>query len=60
MKARTNDEFRGAIDDAAPVNYDSNPQLAPAGAPSTLDRVVIRPWESGGLLTHTEFDLAKF
>ena len=60
MKARTSDEFRTAIHDAAPVNYDSNPQLAPAGAPSTLDRMVIRPGESGGLLTRSEFDLAKF
>ena len=34
MKAKTNDEFQAAIHDAAPVNYDSNPQLAPAGAPS--------------------------
>ena len=38
VKARTYNEFRAAIDDAAPVNYDSNPQLA---APSTLDRMVI-------------------
>ena len=60
MKARTNDEFRAAVDDAAPVNYVSNPQLAPAGAPSTLERVVIRPGESGGLLTRSEFELAKF
>ena len=27
VKARTNDEFRAAIDDAAPVNYDKNQQL---------------------------------
>ena len=60
MKARTSDEFRTAIDDATPVNHDSNPQLAPAGAPSTLDRMVIRPGESGGLFTRSEFDLAKF
>ena len=60
MKARTNDEFRAAVDDAAPVNYDRNQQLAPAGAPSTLERMVIRPGESGGLLTRSEFDLAKF
>ena len=61
VKARTNDEFLAAIDDAAPVNYDSNPQLAPlaAGAPSSLERVVIRPGESGGLLTRSEFELAK-
>ena len=59
VKARTNDEFQAAIHDAAPVNYDSNPPLAPAGAPSTLERVVIRPGESGGLLTRSEFELAK-
>ena len=41
------------------MNYDSNPPLAPAGAPSTLERVVIRPGESGGLLTRSEFELAK-
>ncbi len=60
VKARTNDEFQAAVDDAAPVNYDSNPQLAPAGAPSTLERVIIRPSESGGMLTRSEFELAKF
>ena len=60
VKARTSNEFQAAIDDAAPVNYDINPQLAPAGAPSRLERLVIRPGESGGLLTRTEFELAKF
>ena len=60
MKTRTNDEFRAAIDNAAPENYDGNPQLAPAGAPSTLERMIIRPGESGGLFTRSEFDLAKF
>ena len=59
VNARTNDEFRAAIHDAAPVNYDSSPQLAPAGVPSTLNRVVILPGESCGLLTRSEFDLAK-
>ena len=59
VKARTNDEFQAAIHDAAPVNYDSNPPLAPAGAPSTLERVVIRPGEIGGLLTRSEFEIAK-
>ena len=33
VKARTYNEFRTAIDDAAPVNYDSNPPLAPAQRP---------------------------
>ncbi len=60
MKARTNNEFRATIDNAAPVSYDSNQRLAPAGVPSTLERVVIRYGESGGLLTRSEFDLAKF
>jgi hypothetical protein len=27
VKARTKDEFRAAIDNAAPVNYDKNQQL---------------------------------
>ena len=27
VKARTNDEFRAAIDDAVPVNHDKNQQL---------------------------------
>jgi hypothetical protein len=27
VKARTNDEFQAAVDDAAPVNYDENQQL---------------------------------
>jgi hypothetical protein len=60
VKARTNDEFQAAINDAAPVDYDGNPQLAPAGAPSRLERLVIQPGESGGLLTNSEFVLAKF
>ncbi len=60
LKARTNDEFRAAIDDAAPVNYDINPQLAPAGLPSTLERMGIQPGESGGLLTRTDFEVANF
>jgi hypothetical protein len=47
------------VDDAPPVNYDSNLQLAPPGALSALERVVIRPGESGSLLSRTEFDLAK-
>ena len=34
---------RGGKVGAVPVNYDSDPMLAPAGAPSTLDKVVIRP-----------------
>ena len=60
VKARNKHEFQAAIDDAAPVDYDSNPQLAPAGAPSRLERLVIRPGESGGLLTRTEFQVANF
>ena len=27
VKARTNNEFQAAVDDAAPVNYDKNQQL---------------------------------
>jgi hypothetical protein len=60
VKARTNNGFQAAIDNAAPVNYVSNQQLAPAGAPSTLEQVVIQPGESGGLLTYSGLELAKF
>ena len=59
MKARTSDEFQSVIDDEAPVNYERNPQLAPAGAPSKLEQLVIRPGESGCVISHTEFELAK-
>ncbi len=45
VKARLNDDFRAAVVDAAPVNYVGNLQVAPAGAPSTLERVIIRPGE---------------
>ncbi len=58
MKARTASEFQVVIEDAAPVNHDldANPQLVwSAEPPSSLAQLIIRPGESGRLLTPTEF-----
>ena len=61
MKARTASEFQVVIEDAAPVDLDANPQLVLSAAPSpSLAQLIIRPGESGGLLTGTEFRFAKF
>jgi hypothetical protein len=64
MKARTASEFQVVIEDAAPVDLDANPQLVrsteAAEPPSSQAQLIIRPGESGGLLTGTEFRFAKF
>jgi len=61
MKARTASEFQVVIEDAAPVDLDANPQLVrSAEPPPSLAQLIIRPGESGGLLTGTEFRFAKF
>ena len=61
LKARTASQFQEAIEDAAPVNLDANSQLVrSAEPPSSLVQLIIRPGESGGLLTGTEFDLQNF
>ena len=61
MKARTASEFQVVIEDAAPVDLDANPQLVrSAEPPPSLAQLIIRPGESGGLLTPSEFRFAKF
>ena len=64
FRARTASEFEGVIKDAAPIDVDVNPQLvrsAEAAEPPSLQaQLIIRPGESGRLLTVTEFRFAKF
>ena len=60
INARTFSEIQAAIDDAAPVDYDANPQLIRAQVHPRQERLVIDPEGSGGLLTETEFELARF
>jgi len=56
LKASTASQFQEVIEDAAPVNLDANPQLVrSAEPPSSLAQLIIRPGESGSLLTPTEF-----
>jgi hypothetical protein len=64
MRARTASQFEDVIYDAAPIDLDLNPQLVrsteAAEPPSSQAQLIIRPGESGGLLTGTEFRFAKF
>jgi hypothetical protein len=61
LKARTASQFQQVIEDAAPVDLDATPQLVrSAEPPSSLAQLIIRPGESGGLLSPTEFRFAKF
>jgi hypothetical protein len=56
MKARTASQFKLVIEDAAPVDLDANPHLVlSAEPPPLLEQLIIRPEESGLLLTPTEF-----
>ena len=56
LKARTASQFQQVIEDAALVNLDATPQLVrSAEPPSSLAQLIIRPGESGGLLSPTEF-----
>jgi hypothetical protein len=64
MIARTASQFELIIKDAAPIDLDVNPQLVrsaeAAEPPSSQEQLIIRPGESGGLLTATEFLFVKF
>jgi hypothetical protein len=61
MKARTASEFQVVIEDAAPVDLDANPQLVRSDEPPpSLAQLIIRPGESCGLHTPSEFRFAKF
>jgi hypothetical protein len=61
IKARTASQFQEVIEDAAPVDLDANPQLVrSAKPPRSLAQLIIRPGESGRLLSPTEFRFAKF
>ena len=61
MKARTTSQFESVIEDAAPDNLHAIPQLVRSLLPSTrLDQLIIRPGESGGMLTQSEYQLALF
>ncbi len=58
---KASSQFQQLIEDAAPVNLDANPQLVRAAEPpSSLAQVIIKPGDSGRLLTPTEFRFAKF
>ncbi len=64
FRARTASHFEDFIKDAAPIDLDVNSQLVrSAGAAEPLSshaQLIIRPGESGRLLTATEFRFAKF
>ncbi len=61
MKARTTSQFESAIEDAAPDILHAIPQLVRSLLPcSRLDQLIIRPGESGGMLTQSEYQLALF
>ena len=61
MKARTTSQFESVIEDAAPDNLHAIPQLVRSLLPSTrLDQLIIRPGESGGMLTQSENQLELF
>ena len=61
IKARTTSQFEAVIQDAAPNNLHAIPQLVRSLVPCTpLDQLIIRPGESGGMLTQTEDQLARF
>ena len=61
MKARTTFRFEVVIEDAAPDNLHAIPQLVRSLVPcAPLDQLIFRPEESGGMLTQTEFEIAKF
>ncbi len=53
MRARTASQFEVVIQDAAPIDLDVKPQLVrSAQPPSSQVLLIIRPGESGGLLTY--------
>ena len=61
MNVRTTSQFEAVIQDAAPDNLHAIPRLVRSLAPCTpLDQLIIRPGESGGMLTQAEYQLARF
>ena len=61
MHARTAAQFEAVIQDAVPVDLYVRPQLVLSDAPPrSQEQLIIRPGESGGMLTQTKFDIAKF
>ncbi len=64
FRARTASQFEDVIKNAAPIDLDVNSQLVRSTEatkpPSSQEQLIIRPVESGGLLTATEFRFAKF
>ena len=63
LNSRTPLENISAIQDANPnEEADTAPQfvVAPAGELSSLPPLIIRPGESGGMLTQTEYVVSKF
>ena len=63
LNARTPLEYISAIQDANPTNEADiapRPVVASAGELSSLPQLIIRPGESGGVLTRTEFVVTKF
>ncbi len=53
--------FEAVIEDADPVDPYVRPQLVQSHAPlRSQEQLIIRPGESGGMLTATEFQIAQF
>jgi hypothetical protein len=59
LKARTAAQFEAVIEDAASVDLCVRPQLVRSHAPPQ-EQSIPRPGECGGMLTRTEFQIAKF
>ena len=52
LEARTAAQFEIVIEDAAPVDLNERPQLVLSDAPPrSQERLIIRPGQSGGMLT---------
>ena len=61
VNARTADEYLTAIEDAQPAEEaDMAPVVASEADLPALPQLIIRAGESGGVLTQSEFQIAKF
>ena len=61
VNARTADEYLSAIQDAQPAEEaDTAPVVASEADLPALPQLIIRAGESGGVLTQSEFQIAKF
>ena len=63
VNARTPEEILTAINDVnshQEANAAAQPEIVDVGAFSQLQQLIVRPGESGGVLTRTQFTLSKF